>query len=97
MSEERTADERTRERVRNELESSVENLQRGRRVGIGGEGVPARPFAAIAVFVVVFAAVALLVWTLLGGGAGFAFGVIVGLLAAALAAKLYVDRGLGAA
>lgn len=79
------------ERAQREARASAENAQGGPTVGVAGDPVPLRPFAAIVIFVLIFVVVDLITWTLLGG-IGLAIGAALGAIAGALAAKLYVDR-----
>jgi Flp pilus assembly protein TadB len=78
--------------LRGQIERSGERLQEGRQVNLPGEAaLPARSLAAVAIFTVVFVAVYMLCWALMGT-IGLAVGVIIALVAGALAVKLYADR-----
>jgi Flp pilus assembly protein TadB len=78
--------------LRGQIERSGERLQEGRQVNLPGEAaLPARSLAAVAIFTVVFVAVYMLCWALMGT-IGLAVGVIIALVVGALAVKLYADR-----
>jgi hypothetical protein len=80
------------EEIREQLERSGERLQEGRMLSIPGDGeVPARSLGALGIFVVVFVAAYLLSWAALGT-AGLVIGFFAGLIAGALAVKLFADR-----
>jgi Flp pilus assembly protein TadB len=78
--------------LRGQIERSGERLQEGRQVNLPGEAaLPARSLAAVAIFTVVFVAVYMLCWALMGT-IGLAVGVVIALVVGALAVKLYADR-----
>ena len=78
--------------LRGQIERSGERLQEGRQVNLPGEAaLPARSLAAVAIFTIVFVAVYLLCWALMGT-IGLAVGLLIALAVAALAVKLYADR-----
>lgn len=83
------------EDVREQLERSGARLQEGRQVSLPGEAaLPARSLVAIAIFLVVFVAIYLLCWAVLGT-AGLAVGLVVALAGGAYTVKLYADRAGG--
>ena len=96
MTANREADRRSAlEEIREQLERSGGRLQEGRMLSIPGDGeVPARSLGALGIFVVVFVAVYLLSWVALGT-TGLAIGFFAGLIAGALAVKLFADRAGG--
>jgi Flp pilus assembly protein TadB len=78
--------------LRGQIERSGERLQEGRQVNLPGEAaLPARSLAAVAIFTVVFVAVYMLCWVLMGT-IGLAIGIVIALAVGALAVKLYADR-----